>query len=46
VSELEILVLELVDPKPKAVVLELEAAVPGLEAAEVAAHCSYRDSDT
>ena len=35
--------LELVDPEPETVVLELVAVVPGLEAAEC---CSYKDSDT
>ena len=35
--------LELVDPKLETVVLELVAAVPGLEAAE---RCSYKGSDT
>ena len=43
VFELESLVLELVDPEPKTIVLELVATVPGLEAAE---RCSYKDSDT
>ena len=35
--------LELVDPDPKTVILELVAAVPKFEAIEC---CSYKDSDT
>ena len=35
--------LELVDPEPKTVVLELVATIPWLEATEC---CSYKDSDT
>ena len=34
--------LELVDPEPETVVLELVVVVPRLEAAE---HCSYKGSD-
>jgi len=39
-------VLELVDPKPKTIVLEPEVAVRGLEAAEVVVHCNYKGSST
>ena len=35
--------LELVDPEPETIVLELVAAVPRLKAAE---RCSYKDSNT
>ena len=35
--------LELVDPEPETVVLELVVVVPRLEAAKC---CSYKDSDT
>ena len=35
--------LELVDPEPETIVLELVAAIPRLEAAKC---CSYKDSDT
>ena len=35
--------LELVDPMPETVILELIATIPGLEAAE---RYSYKDSDT
>ena len=38
--------LELVDPELETVVLELVAAVPRLEAPEVAMHCNYKDSST
>ena len=40
---LEILTLELVDPEPETVVLELVLVVLGLEATK---HCSYKGSDT
>jgi len=40
------LVLVAVDPKPEAVVLEPETAVPGPKTGEVVAHYNYKDSGT
>ena len=45
-SKLESLILEVVDPEPQTVVLELEIDVPRVEVAEVVAHYNYKDSGT